>query len=56
MTDDRKCRRTIKKALKPIRISYLDLPKHKIKIPFEIFFDRKTGKLEPLKEFWMEEE
>lgn len=56
MTDDRKCRRTIKKALKPIKISYLDLPKHKIVIPFEIFYDRKTGKLELWKEYWMEEE
>lgn len=56
MTDDRKCRRTIKKALKPIRISYLDLPKHKTKIPFEIFYDMKTGKLELWKEFWMKEE
>ena len=55
MTDDRKCRRTIKKALKPFKISYLDLPKHKIKIPFEISYDRKTGKLELWKEFWMEE-
>lgn len=56
MTDDRKCRRTIKKAMKPFKISYLDLPKHKIIIPFEIFYDRKTGKLELWKEFWMEEE
>ncbi len=56
MTDDRKCRKIIKKALKPINISYLDLPKQKIEIPFEIFYDRKTGKLELWKEFWMEEE
>lgn len=55
MTDDGKCRRTIKKALKPIRISYLDLPKHKTKIPFELFYDRKTGKLELWKEFWIEQ-
>lgn len=51
-----KCRRTIKKVLKPIRISYIDLPKHKVKIPFEISFDMKTRKLELRKEFWMEEE
>jgi hypothetical protein len=56
MTDDRKCRKIIKKALKPINISYLDLPKQKIEISFEIFYDRKTGKLELWKEFWMEEE
>ncbi len=56
MTDDKKCRRTIKKALNPIRISNLDLPKHKTKISFEIFYDRKTGKLELWKEFWMEQE
>lgn len=56
MTDDRKCRRTIKKALKLFRISYFDLPKHKIKIPFEIFYDRQTGKLELWKEFWMDVE
>ena len=56
MTDDRKCRRTIKRALKPINVSYLVLPKQKIEIPFEIFYDRKTGKLELWKEFWMEEE
>jgi hypothetical protein len=55
ITADRKCRRTIKKALKSTNISFLDLPKQKIEIPFEIFFDRKTGKLELLKEFWMEE-
>jgi hypothetical protein len=42
--------------LNPIRISNLDLPKHKTKISFEIFYDRKTGKLELWKEFWMEQE
>jgi len=46
MTDDRKCRKTIKKALKPLNISYLNLPEHKIEVPFEIFYNRKTGKLE----------
>jgi len=56
MTDDRKCRRTIRKALKPIEISYLDLPKRKMIIPFEILYDRKTGKLELWKEYWMKEE
>lgn len=55
ITDDRKCRRAIKKALKPINISYLDLPKKKIELPFEIFYERKTGKLELWKEMWMEE-
>ncbi|HQB19765.1 MAG TPA: hypothetical protein PK495_04210 [Bacteroidales bacterium] len=48
MTDDRKCRKTIKKALKPLRISYIDLPKHKIKIPFNILYDRETGKIKLL--------
>lgn len=56
MTNDRKCRKTIKKALKPINISYLNLPKHKIEVPFEIFYNRKTGKLELWKEIWMEDE
>lgn len=56
MTDNRKCRKIIKKVLKPIRISYLDLPKHKIKIPFEIFYDEKTGELELWKKFWMKVE
>ncbi|MBU2927020.1 hypothetical protein [Winogradskyella psychrotolerans] len=55
ITDDRKCRRVIKKALKPINISYLDSPKKKIKIPFEIFYRTETGKLELWKEMWMEE-
>ncbi|MEM6803180.1 MAG: hypothetical protein AAF696_17370 [Bacteroidota bacterium] len=54
-TDDRQCRRIIKRALKQINISYLDLPKQKIELPFEIYFNRKTGKLELLKEFWMED-
>lgn len=51
MTDDRKCRRTIMKALKPISISYLDLPKHKIKVHFIIYYDRKTGKIELLNDY-----
>jgi len=45
MTDDRKCRKIIKKTLKPLNISYAGLSGHKIKIPFEIFYDRDTGKL-----------
>ncbi len=56
MTDERKCRKAIKKALKPLNISYLNLPKHKIEIPFEIFYDRKSGKLELRKRFWLEKE
>lgn len=56
ITEYRKCRRTIKKALKPIRISYLVLPKHQTKIPFEILYDRKTGKLNLVNELWMEQE
>jgi hypothetical protein len=56
ITDDRKCRKIIKKALKPINISYLDLPKKKIEIPFEIFYRKETGELELWKETWMEEE
>lgn len=46
MTDNRKCRRVMKKALKPINISYLDLPKHKTKVHFEVFYNTKTGKVE----------
>ena len=55
-TDDRKCRMTIKKAIKPLRLLYLDLPKKRFKITFEVFYDRKTGTLELLKESWMEDE
>ncbi|MFI1742858.1 hypothetical protein [Thalassobellus sediminis] len=51
ITDDKKCRKEIKKALKPINISYLKLPKRKIKITFIIFYNKETGKLET----WMEE-
>lgn len=54
-THDRKCRKTIKKTLKPINISYLDLPKKKIELPFNIFYDRETGKLELWKKHWMKE-
>lgn len=56
ITDDRKCRKIIKKALKPINISHLDLPNKKIEIPFEIFYQKETGELELRKETWMEEE
>lgn len=56
ITDDRKCRKIIKKAIKPINISYLNLPKKKIKIPFEIFYNKKIGELELRKEIWMEDE
>jgi len=45
-TDDRKCRMTIKRAIKPLRLSYLDLPKKRFKIHFQVFYDRKTGTLE----------
>jgi hypothetical protein len=55
-TDDRKCRMTIKKAIKPLRLSYIDLPKRSFKITFEVFYDRKTGKLELWKEYWIENE
>ena len=47
---------TIKKAIKPLRLSYLDLPKKRFKITFEILYDRKTGKIELWKEYWMENE
>jgi hypothetical protein len=53
-TDDRKCRMTIKKAIKPLRLSYLDLPKKRFKITFDILYDREKGELELFKEYWME--
>ena len=55
-TDDRKCRMTIKKAIKPLRLSYLDLPKRRFKITFDILYDRESGELEVFKEYWMENE
>ena len=55
ITDERKCRNKIKNALKPITISYLNLSKRRIKIPFDIFYRRETGELELWKESWMEE-
>ena len=53
ITSDRKCRRIIKNALKPIDISYLNLPKQKIEVPFNIFYSCEDGELELWKDYWM---
>jgi len=53
VTSDRKCRRAIRNALKPINISYHSLPKQKIEVPFNIFYSCKKGNLELWKEYWM---
>lgn len=52
-TVHRKCRRTIKKALAPINISFIGLPKQTIKIPFSIVYDLSAGKIKLWKEPWM---
>jgi len=52
--DDRKCRKKIKKTLKPLKLSYLELPDRKFEIFFEISYDRKTGKLELDKVYWFD--
>lgn len=55
-TDDRKCRMTIKRAIKPLRLSYLDLPQKRFKISISFIYDRKSGKFELWKESWMTDE
>lgn len=42
----RGCRRIMKRALKPINISYLEFPKEKMNIPFHILFNNNLGELE----------
>lgn len=56
MTEDRKCRRVVKKAIKPLKLSYLDLPGKEFKITVQVFYDRKSGEIELWKEYWMEDE
>jgi hypothetical protein len=51
ITDERKCRRIIKNALKPLNISYLKLPGGRFEVSFEIFYDPKTNTLELWKPF-----
>ena len=55
-TDDRKCRMTVKKAIKPLRLSYLEIPNKKFKITIDFSYDKETGKLKLWKDFWMENE
>lgn len=50
--DDRKCRKTIKKALKSYRIPTDDLPKKRREIRLDILYDRKKGELELMKKMW----
>ncbi|GEM_PF-1046500 len=51
----RECRKLIRKILKPLDISYLNLPKQKFHVSFEVFFNNKTGELELWKEEWMKD-
>lgn len=46
ISDDRESRKKIKKALKPLNLSYISLPKRKFEVEFEIIYWRKTGILE----------
>ncbi len=52
--DNRKCRKKIKKTLKPLKLSYLEIPNRKFKIYFEVTFERKTGELKLDKSYWFD--
>jgi hypothetical protein len=53
ITEDRKCRREVKKAMKSLNLSYLELPNQRFDVSFDIIYDNKTGQLELFKPYWM---
>lgn len=54
MTYERRCRITIKRALKSLSLSYLDLPKGRFQIYFYFVYNRNKGILELRKAPWFE--